>query len=316
MASSFHIEPRGPRQAFVAPGEIDHHVSDMTATVAADVTLAALQARLAPHQQWLPVDGDPSNAIGDLVLRNSTGPLRLGYGAWRDLLLGAQFTDGEGQLVTAGRRVMKNVAGYDLTKFLVGTHGSIGKPVSLTIRTYLKPVGSIVARFAPTNAQARVRLLLSTDLRPQYAMLTRESLICGYLGDAATLAFYDAKLRTSADVKQLDRISLDDDVDLRRLTWSYHGRLRASVPPTNVDAFVRDARLERWAACATFGMVVSSDRVDADRVQSVAKSLGGWAIVFDDTGKPTNVPLDPIARQVFNRVQRSFDPNQQLAALP
>lgn len=314
--ASFHLEPRGPRSALVAPGEIDHHVNDMTATVAADVTLRAVQAQLGPHRQWLPVDGDPAASIGSLVMRNSTGPLRLGYGAWRDLLLGVQFNDKTGQLVTAGGRVMKNVAGYDLTKFFIGTHGSIGTPVSLTVRTYLKPVGAIVARFAPTGVAATVRKLLPTDLRPQYAMLTRESIICGYLGDEHTLRFYESKLRATADVKQLDRISLDDDTDLRQLHWSGHQRLRASVPPTQVEAFVRDAKLERWAACAAFGIVVSSDRIDADRANAVARALGGWAMAFDDAGTPVDLPLDPVARRVLERVTNSFGANQPSVVSP
>jgi FAD/FMN-containing dehydrogenase len=313
---SFHLEPRATRSPLVAPGSIEHHVNDMTATVAADVTLAALQAHLAPHRQWLPVDGDPTHPLGALVLRNSTGPLRIGFGAWRDLLLGAQFTDGAGQLITAGGRVMKNVAGYDLTKFFIGSHGAIGKPVTLTVRTYLKPVGAIVARFAPNEAQSMLKQFLPADLRPQYAMLTRESLLCGYLGDDATLAFYDARLRSLAGVKQLDRISLDDDIDLRRLHWSYHGRLRANVPPAKIDAFVAEAKLERWAACSVFGVVVSSDRIDADRASTIARSLDGWAMTYDDAGVPLNLPLEPVARKVFDRLRRSFDPNHQLCVLP
>ena len=61
-----------------------------------------------------------TKALGRLVEHNSSGPLRLGYGAWRDLLLGCQFHNGRGELITAGGRTVKNVAGYDLTKFMVG----------------------------------------------------------------------------------------------------------------------------------------------------------------------------------------------------
>src|SRR3954467_1530720 len=89
---------RPDRAPLVAPGAIEAHDRDMTATFAADVTLAAAQARLAELGQWLPVDGDPARPLGHLVETNSTGPLRLGYGAWRDLLLGCQYTNGRGEL--------------------------------------------------------------------------------------------------------------------------------------------------------------------------------------------------------------------------
>src|SRR5580765_2225140 len=105
-------ESRTDRTPLVQPGQIDHHVADMSATVAADVPLRRLQETFAAAGQWLPVDGDPERSVGELVSMNSTGPLRLGYGAWRDLLLGAQLHNGRGELITAGGRTVKNVSGY------------------------------------------------------------------------------------------------------------------------------------------------------------------------------------------------------------
>src|SRR5512146_1415712 len=114
---------RQPNRPLAPPGEMICFAQDMTATISAEMTLAAAQETLAEHSQWLPVDGEPSRTVGQLVERNSTGPLRLGYGAWRDLMLGVQFTNGRGELVTAGGRTVKNVAGYDLSKFMVGQRG-------------------------------------------------------------------------------------------------------------------------------------------------------------------------------------------------
>jgi glycolate oxidase FAD binding subunit len=97
---------RSPRDVLVNPGQIESYVADMTATVAADVPLETVQAHLAKFDQWIPIDGDARLPIGRLVETNSTGPLRLGYGAWRDLLLGCQFKTGGGRLITAGGRTM------------------------------------------------------------------------------------------------------------------------------------------------------------------------------------------------------------------
>src|SRR6185437_6903942 len=123
------------------------HQRDMTATFAAEVTLEKARAELAKIGQWIAIDGDPGSPIGELIAFNSTGPLRLGYGAWRDLLLGVQFTNGRGELISAGGRTMKNVAGYDLTKFMVGSAGVFGKIVAATVRTYRRPQGALLARF-------------------------------------------------------------------------------------------------------------------------------------------------------------------------
>src|SRR5436305_3441564 len=117
---------RPQRERLVQPGQIEHFVADLTVTASADVTLEQLQHTLARGDQWLPIDGNPKRTLGELVESNSTGPLRLGFGAWRDMLLGVQFTTRSGRRITAGARTMKNVAGYDLSKFMVGQRGVFG----------------------------------------------------------------------------------------------------------------------------------------------------------------------------------------------
>src|SRR5438874_9899369 len=180
---------RPDRQPLVQPGQIEHHVADLSATFSADLTLNAAQETLRRNHQWLPIDGDPDQTLGSLVERNSTGPLRLGFGAWRDLLLGVQFTNGAGELITAGGRTVKNVAGYDLTKFMVGQYGIFGKVVTLTTRAYKAPDAALLAKFDPDVK--KLNALLVTPCRPQWAVLTEEALVCGYLGDEATVNFYE-----------------------------------------------------------------------------------------------------------------------------
>src|SRR5437868_2936859 len=88
---------RPPHAALVPPGGMELFARDMTGTFAADVILEDIQQKLSALDQWLPIDGDPRRPVGELVQQNSTGPLRLGYGAWRDLLLGCQFRNGGGE---------------------------------------------------------------------------------------------------------------------------------------------------------------------------------------------------------------------------
>src|SRR2546423_12966059 len=176
---------RPNQQPLVRPGEIEHHVADLSATFSADVTLAEAQKRLREHGQWLPIDGDVNATLGSLVERNSTGPLRLGFGAWRDLLLGVQFTNGAGQLNTRGGRTVKNVAGYDLTKFMVGQYGIFGKVVTITSRTYKRPTDALLATF--DSDIKKFNSLLSSTCRPQWALINAYSLMCGYLSDSRTI---------------------------------------------------------------------------------------------------------------------------------
>jgi glycolate oxidase FAD binding subunit len=290
----------------------------MTATFAADVTLGEAQRRLGEIGQWLPADGPPAATLGSLVDHDSTGPLRLGYGGWRDLLLGVQFTNGNGELISAGGRTVKNVAGYDLTKFMVGQHGAFGTLVTLTTRTYTRPAGAIVAKWTARDAGALSRLL-PTSLRPQWSALAGSELFCGYLGDDATLAWYDANLR-HASPRDVARRSFDDDGAHRAELWRFVGAatFRASLPPARVAIAVADLT-GPWSADPAFG-VVTGEAADA----SAADSLREWAARHGGTVRFTGVPFTPwfdyfagpAEQAILRRLKEAFDPHGVLTPLP
>jgi hypothetical protein len=316
---------RPPRQPLVSPGGADVHARDMTATFAADMTLADAQRRLAEIGQWLPVDGPAEGSLGDLVNYNSTGPLRLGYGAWRDLLLGVQFTNGRGQLVTAGGRTVKNVAGYDLTKFMAGQRGVFGTLVTLTVRTYRRPAGAILARF-PAEYSV-LSNLLPTALRPQWAALTPDELLCGYLADTTTLDWYESNVRT-AEPASVFRRAIDVDVQHRARLWSTPADLtafRASVPPSRVLDFAAAARLKRWTADAAFGVVVGpvASTPEARLLRDAASALNG-VVTFRRPGEaehdgsfpPDVASTNPVERGIIERLKAAFDPENRLSPPP
>jgi hypothetical protein len=304
---------RPPREALVSPGGADLHTRDMTATFAADVTLRDAQGRLREHNQWLPIDGDPDATLGDLVDTNSTGPLRLGYGAWRDLLLGVQFTNGRGELITAGGRTVKNVAGYDLTKFMVGGRGAFGKLITVTTRTYRRPAGAVLASFVPDLAL--VNKLMPTPLRPQWAMLTAEALLCGYLGDQPALAWYEASL-PQAKPLEIKRRSFDDDEGHRAAVWRWggEGTFRAAVPPAKLAEFVKYLPAWQWVADAAFGVVVGPVASDPNTLRRRAESLGG-SLAFVGPGG-LDFSTNPVQRRIIERLKHAFDPDNRLTPLP
>ena len=278
------IEFRPDRPVLVPPGGIEHHVTDMTATFSADMTLEQANARLAPANQWLPVDGDQSLTLGRLMEENSTGPLRLGFGGWRDLLLGAQFRNGKGDLVTAGGSTVKNVAGYDLTKFMVGQRGIFGRVITLTTRTYLRPVGAVLARFPLAgNIRQSIRKfeqLLLTTCRPQWSLLTPDALLCGYLSDQRTLAYVQSALPEfqPGDIRAL---SVDEDIQFRWQArcdaWPTDAGLHAriSVPPNHVGAFIEKTRPAAWIADPAFGVIWANYPGEGKAIEDAAKLVGG-----------------------------------------
>ncbi|MEM1012741.1 MAG: hypothetical protein AAGI46_11050, partial [Planctomycetota bacterium] len=169
-------QPRPQRTPVVEPGHVQPHARDMSVEASADVTLGELNnqlAELSPVPQWLPLDGDSDATLGELIDVDSTGVLRTSFGGWRDRLTGVQFTGGDGRLVSAGGLPVKNVAGYDLVKLMVGSRGSFGRLVTVTARTVRRPDVAFVQDIdTTTNAPAEiVGDLLTSDVPPQWLRL-------------------------------------------------------------------------------------------------------------------------------------------------
>ena len=119
--------------------------ADLVATVQAGVSMEALRATLLDHRLWLAVDppGRPDRTIGSVVATGTAGPLRHGFGPVRDQVLGCTVVTGDGRLVAAGGRVVKNVAGYDLTKLHTGGFGAFGVITDLHLRLRAQPAVDI-----------------------------------------------------------------------------------------------------------------------------------------------------------------------------
>jgi FAD/FMN-containing dehydrogenase len=154
-------------------GQIVHYdPADLTLSVDAGMPLAKLNATLFDHQQFLPLLTPyySSSTIGGAIVSGLDSPLRQFYGTARDFLLGAEFIDGTGALVKSGGRVVKNVAGYDLHKLLVGSLGTLAVVTRLNFCTFPAPIAGsrgFVASF-PTHlaALALRRKIAESQLTP------------------------------------------------------------------------------------------------------------------------------------------------------
>jgi FAD/FMN-containing dehydrogenase len=131
-----------PLRTQALAGMIELDAANQYFTAGAGMTLGAIQEALAPHQQWLPLR--PALAvlgrtIGGIAATGAFGPERLAYGAPRELLLGLRFVDGRGRPISAGGRVVKNVAGYDMTRLIAGSAGTLGLITRVTMKTATRP---------------------------------------------------------------------------------------------------------------------------------------------------------------------------------
>jgi glycolate oxidase FAD binding subunit len=120
---------------------VEYRPEDMTITVEAGMTWPELQASLGEHEQWLPIDPPLADlwSVRDVLDHALTGPRRCGYGLVRDWALGLKIILASGEVIHTGGKVVKNVAGYDLTKLFIGGRGSLGVIVEATFKVLPKP---------------------------------------------------------------------------------------------------------------------------------------------------------------------------------
>jgi len=116
------------------------NAADLVATAEAGVTWEALRQHLAEHGAWIGADppgGD--RTLGSVVGTGTSGPLRAGFGGIRDHLLGITLVTGDGRVIHAGGRVVKNVAGFELTKLATGSFGAFGVVTAVHLRLRAVP---------------------------------------------------------------------------------------------------------------------------------------------------------------------------------
>src|SRR6185503_15488405 len=144
--------------------------ADLVATVQAGASLEALRRRLADYGMWLALDppGRPERSIGSVIATATAGPLRHGFGPVRDHVLGCSVATGDGRLVNAGGRVVKNVAGYDLTKLQVGGFGGFGiiAEVHLRLRALPRADATLLAHGPRDTLTSAARELVAANLLP------------------------------------------------------------------------------------------------------------------------------------------------------
>ena len=119
----------------------EHTWQDMTCSVEAGCSWTSLQSRLAQHGQFVALDPLwPERAtVGGIVATNDSGALRLKYGGLRDLIIGMTIVLADGTIAKTGGKVVKNVAGYDLHKLMIGAFGTLGVVTSVNFRLHSKP---------------------------------------------------------------------------------------------------------------------------------------------------------------------------------
>jgi len=143
-------------------GVLEYDPGEYVLVARAGTPLAEVERLLAQHGQYLPFDPplvEQGATLGGTVAAGLSGPMRQRYGGVRDFILGVQFVDGTGQLVRAGGKVVKNAAGFDLPKLMVGSLGRLGLLTELAFKVFPYPKATATLRLAFPKLEAALEIL-------------------------------------------------------------------------------------------------------------------------------------------------------------
>ncbi|MFN8110223.1 MAG: FAD-binding protein [Thermoleophilia bacterium] len=279
---------------------VSHEPADLTVTVEGGVPVATLQAALAQRgQTWIQAGHRPDATVGGVLATALSGHRRLRFGAVRDSLLQVVLATGDGRIVSAGGKTVKGVAGYDIPRLAVGSLGTLGVIVEVTLKLWPAPPSAawFTATGDPTSLAALGARVLRDVHQPGAVLLEPGRLLVEIIGPADDL------------VAPAGMAPCDAPADP-----AFPATASVGVPPTAVaDLAGRLARLGvRFRAQMGVGTceVELRDPSDVPAVREAALALGGHAVVTDAPPEfradPWGPPPPGLA--IMRRLRTAFDP--------
>jgi glycolate dehydrogenase FAD-binding subunit len=306
-------EPLDPR---VHAGIVCYEPTELVVTARAGTALAELEAALDARGQMLafePPHFGATATVGGCVAAGLAGPRRAAVGcasgSIRDSLLGAKLLNGRAEVLSFGGTVMKNVAGYDVSRLLAGSLGTLGVVLEASIRVAPKPVLEETRRLAlgPSAALARC----GDWLRAPLAV----SATCWH-GDFLYIRLSGTATAVAAARRAIGGDSIDEPTSrtfwtgVREHTLPFFAaatRLwRIAVPPTAESLDLPGDELIEWAG----GLRWLASTADAGAIRARAAALGGHATLFRGRlpGVGAFATLAPVLARLNARLRAEFDP--------
>ena len=296
-------------------GIVEYDPEELTVTALAGTPVRVVQAALAAHGQHLPFDPPLARAgatLGGVVAAGTSGPGAHRHGGVRDFIIGARFVDGTGELVGAGGRVVKNAAGFDLARLMVGSLGRLGVLVEVAFKVFPAPPawGTLVAEApdlaAALEAARRVAGLdvAALDIEPPGRLLIR-------LGGRTTAL--EPRLERLRRAVGLPAEKVLDDAEL----WTLSGGVRLALGPRRLATL--DPALSgvprRYTRAGAEGWLAWPEDRSLDELDALLRDTGASGVRL--SGAPGKVVLGAACGGAFaDRVRRALDPDGRFAGAP
>ena len=311
-------------------GIIAYDPGEFTFTALAGTPLREIRAALAERGQHLPFDPplvESGATIGGTVAAGLSGPGRFRYGGVRDFILAVQFADGTGQLLRGGAKVVKNAAGFDIPKFLVGSCGRFGVITEVTFKVFPTPQSWLTLRIPCADVtEAAARIAQGASSRWELDALELRIADCGLRIERCLLARLggpaDANAALAEEIKNTwpgATILADADADsvwsgLREFAWAHADGVLAKIPMTlaalaplaGVVARLPGAR-GHFSAGGNVAFVSLPTAEQAAPLDTELRTLGLSALVLRGIGAHARLGISHESA-VAENVRAVFDP--------
>lgn len=289
-------------------GIVDYEPTELVVTARCGTPLADLESTLEANGQCLPFEPPHFGAgatLGGCIAAGLSGPRRASAGALRDFVLGVKLVDGRGQALAFGGRVMKNVAGYDVSRLVAGSLGTLGMIAEVSLKLAPKPrIETTLRQEAPLaralellNRWAGQPLPISASAWHDGALLVR-------------LSGSEAGVRAAAATLGGDRIAAPSWTELREHTVPFFSgaeplwrlAVASSAPPLELEG----AQLIEWGGSLRWLRSTQGAAV----IRDAARRAKGHATLFRAADRSTGcfTPLDAVLERMHRRLKAAFDP--------
>lgn len=293
-------------------GIVAYEPTELFVTARCGTPLAEIEAALAARGQYLPFEPPrfaPDSTIGGVVAAGLSGPRRASAGSVRDYVLGVRLADGAARELAFGGQVMKNVAGYDVSRLIAGSLGTLGLILDVSLKVLPRPAAEATLRFEMKQAAALDRL-------NRWAGQPLPIVASAWQDGALTLKLAGAHAAVEAAVAKVGAGGTATDAawwdELRdqRLPFFAAGTLwRLSVPSTAPVLALPGEQLIEWGGAQRW---LRSD-APAATVRAAAAAVGGHATLYRAPAElkaaaGAFAPLPEALRALHRRLKAAFDP--------
>lgn len=293
-------------------GVIDYEPAELVVTAGAGTRLAELEAALSQNGQMLafePPHFGSAATLGGCVATGLSGPRRASAGAVRDFVLGVRMLDGRGNDLRFGGQVMKNVAGYDISRLMVGSMGTLGVLTEVSLKILPLPPADLTLRIQLTEADA-IEKMNGWAGKPLPVSAT-----C-YHQNELTVRLSGAEVAIRAAQAKIGGEEISDGKEFwKSVREQTHGFFqkekplwRLSISPTTPPLVLPGLQLIEWNGALRW--FISDGSVDADFIRAMAKNAGGHATLFRPDQPCISVfhPLGPNMMKLHRLLKQQFDP--------